>query len=106
MSTGYTPIYKIEREGVDITSAFNERCTSMRIDFASTDGGDDIATFVLNDRDWRIAYPPLSENLAIHLGYEEVGMSYMGLYEMESATFSGVPKSITFRCKAKARHPT
>lgn len=95
MPTGYTPIYRISRGGVDITNKFNDRCVMIRVDFSSGDGDDDKCFISLDDRDWAIAAPNLGETISISLGYKEVGLADMGEYTIEEVTYSLIPKTIT-----------
>ena len=98
MPTGYTPIYRITHNDFDITGQFNDRCTQMRIDYATDD--DDTALFTLDDRDWAIASPNVGDRIKIWLGYVEVGLAYMGSYEVSELHFTGIPKSIVMKCSA------
>ena len=88
MPTGYTPIYRIEKDGLDITGHFNDRLISIRVDLAGGDGTGDTAAIVLDDRDWLIATPNVGDRLKIYLGYVEVGMSYMGNFEADEVIFT------------------
>lgn len=82
------------RGGIDITDKFNDRTTDIKVDLISGGGEGDGLTIKIDDRDWRIARPELGENLSVWLGYEEVGLAYMGSYNIEDVTFLGMPRSI------------
>jgi phage protein D len=94
VTTGYTPIYRIMKDGQDITGQFNDRTTQIKIELQSGRGNDDQCTIVVDDRDWRIARPITGEDLAVWLGYTEVGLAYMGRFVIEDVTFLGPPRSI------------
>ncbi len=94
MPTGYTPIYRVEKGGVDITSRFNDRTTEIKVELAAGNGETDKCMIKLDDRDWKIARPVPGDYLEIYLGYTEVGVSYMGSFEVDDVTFLGPPRSI------------
>lgn len=87
MGTGFTPLYKIEKDGIDITDHFNDRTTMIRVDLDSGNGGGDSASITLDDRDWAIARPNVGDRLKIWLGYAEVGLSYLGNFELTVVEF-------------------
>ena len=94
MTTGYTPIYRVMKDGNDITGRFNDRTTQIKVDLQAGNGNDDQCTILVDDRDWRIARPLTGDVLSIWLGYQEVGLAYMGTFEIDDVTFLGPPRSI------------
>lgn len=94
MTTGYTPIYRVMRGGIDITSNFNDRTTQIKVDLQSGNGNDDQCAITIDDRDWRVARPIPGEDLQIWLGYQEVGLAYMGTFEIDDVIFVGPPRAI------------
>lgn len=94
MPTGFTPIYRVERGGLDITGKLSDRCVSIRVDFSAGDGQEDKAQFVFDDRDWSIARPNVGDILSISMGYVEVGLAFMGSYKIDKVSFVGMPKAI------------
>jgi phage protein D len=94
VTTGYTPIYRIHRNGEDITGQFNDRTLQIKVDLQSGNGNDDQCTILVDDRDWRIARPITGESIQIWLGYIEVGIAYMGSFEIDDVTFLGPPRQI------------
>jgi uncharacterized protein len=94
VTTGYTPIYRVMKDGNDITGRFNDRTTQIKVDLQAGNGNDDQCTIVVDDRDWRIARPLTGDVVSIWLGYAEVGLSYMGTFEIDDVTFLGPPRSI------------
>jgi phage protein D len=94
VTTGYTPIYRVSKDGVDITGRFNDRSTQIKIELQAGNGNDDQCTILVDDRDWRIARPMNGDTLAVWLGYQEVGLAYMGSFEIDDITFLGPPRSI------------
>ncbi len=95
MPTGYTPIFQIFKGGENITGRFQDRTTSIRVDSTSGNGDQNTCAITLDDRDWRIARPKVGDYLEIHLGYEEVGLAYMGTFEIDEVVFEGWPKQIS-----------
>ncbi|WP_029083397.1 phage late control D family protein [Bradyrhizobium sp. th.b2] len=94
MTTGYTPIYRVFKGGEDITGRLNDRTLQIRVDLQSGNGNDDQCTILIDDRDWRVARPLTGETLQIWLGYQEVGLAYMGSFEIDDVTFLGPPRNI------------
>jgi phage protein D len=92
--TGYTPIYKLMKGDLDITNHFNDRVTSIQVELNSGDGEGDKLQIKLDDRDWAIAKPGLGAVIELWLGYEEVGYSFMGSFEMNDLAFIGPPRAI------------
>jgi phage protein D len=92
--TGYTPIYRVMRDGIDITGRFNDRTTQIKVELTAGGGEGDICTIMIDDRDWRIVRPHPGENISIWLGYQEVGLAYMGSYEIDDVVFLGKSRSI------------
>jgi phage protein D len=82
------------RNGIDITGRFNDRTTQIKVDLTAGGGEGDICTIMLDDRDWRIVRPYPGENISLWLGYQEVGLAYMGSFEIDDVTFLGKPRSI------------
>ena len=44
MPTGYTPIYRVMRNGVDITGQFNDRTTQIKVEHIAGGGEGDTAS--------------------------------------------------------------
>lgn len=100
MTTGYTPIYRVYKGGEDITGRLNDRTLQIRVDLQSGNGNDDQCTILVDDRDWRVARPLTGESLQIWLGYTEVGLAYMGTFEIDDVTFLGPPRNIKLTGKS------
>jgi uncharacterized protein len=94
VTTGYTPIYQIFKDGADITDRFNDRTISMKITLQAGGGQGDICQISVDDRDWRVARPFNGDFLEIWLGYAEIGMAFMGLFQISDVSFVGPPRSI------------
>ena len=100
MATPYAPVYKIMKDGVDITDKFNDRTTSIQVELNSGGGeGADRFRITIDDRDFAVASPQVGQQLSIYLGYKDVETNlsryaYMGLYEINEVTFMGMPKQI------------
>jgi uncharacterized protein len=92
--TGYTPIYKVMRNGEDITGQFNDRTMQIKVELIAGGGEGDHCVILIDDRDWRIARPSPGENIQLYLGYQEIGLAYMGSFTIDEVTFLGMPRSI------------
>ncbi|TYO65546.1 hypothetical protein FXV83_16575 [Bradyrhizobium hipponense] len=100
MTTGYTPIYRIMKDGEDITGNFNDRTLQIKVDLQAGNGNDDQCTILIDDRDWRVARPYTGDIIAVWLGYVEVGMAYMGSFEVSDVSFIGPPRQIKLLAKS------
>jgi len=94
VSTGYTPIYRIYKDGVDITDRFNDRTTQIKVELIAGGGEGDRCEIVVDDRDWLIARPYGGQKIQVWLGYQEVGLAYMGTFEIDDVLFEGMPRAI------------
>jgi phage protein D len=94
VTTGYTPIYRVFKGGEDITGRLNDRTLQIKVDLQSGNGNDDQCTILIDDRDWRVARPTTGEDIQVWLGYQEVGLAYMGTFEIDDVTFLGPPRNI------------
>jgi phage protein D len=94
MPVGYTPIYKIVKDGLDLTSKFNDRATSITVQLKDGGGDADTCQISIDDRDWKIATVQPGARLEVFLGYKEVGLAQMGVFEIDSVDYNVVPKSI------------
>jgi uncharacterized protein YdeI (BOF family) len=55
MPTGYTPIYKIVKHVLDLTSIFNDVATSITVKLKNRYDEGDTCQINIDDRDWKIA---------------------------------------------------
>lgn len=97
MPTGYTPIYRVYKDGNDVTGRFNDRSISIEVELFSGGGEGDRCQISVDDRDWRVAHPYVGDKLEIYLGYQEVGLAFMGQFEIDEVVFLGPPKTIAIR---------
>src|SRR5690606_39085818 len=95
LPTGYTPIFSIRKDGEDITGRFDDRCTSIDVDLQNGGGASDVCRIVLDDRDWAIKSPDVGANIEIYLGYKEVGLAWMGLFEISEVVYEGPPRTLS-----------
>ncbi|MGN8095418.1 hypothetical protein [Methylobacterium sp. 22177] len=94
MPFGFTPIFRIEQEGIDISDRFNDRLIAIDVRHSAGGGDSDTVEITLDDRDWKIAKPTVGRKLEIYLGYKEVGLAQQNVYEIKRVEFSGPPRSI------------
>jgi uncharacterized protein len=82
------------RGGVDITSNFNDRTTQIKIESIAGNGEGDHCVISLDDRDWRIVAIEPGETIGVYLGYQEIGLAYMGTFELDEVTYQGKPRVV------------
>jgi phage protein D len=104
VAVGYTPIYRIYKGEVDITDRFNDRTTKIMVELNSRGADGDKCEITVDDRDWKIAFPSLGGDLEIWLGYEEVGLAFMGKFEIDVATLQGPPKEIVLHGESSGKN--
>lgn len=95
MPVGFTPIFAVIKGGEDITGRFNDRVTKIEVDLRNGGGAGDVCRISIDDREWRLASPEVGAKLEIHLGYAEVGLAWLGLFDIDEVTYEGPPRSIT-----------
>lgn len=104
MPVGITPIYKLMRNGVDITDNFNDRTTSIKVELNSGDGANDTFEIRIDDRDWRLAIPDQKTKIDVYLGYKEVGLAYVGQYTATDVFLEGPPRTMRITGLAAEMH--
>ena len=100
MSKGFVPTFEFHTGGENVTARFVDRAVSIIVQLASGRGDQDTCDIILDDRDWMIATPRTGDRLQVYLGYEGIGTTFMGNFEVNSINFSFVPKAISVRCTA------
>ncbi|KQO49159.1 hypothetical protein ASF24_08245 [Methylobacterium sp. Leaf86] len=94
MSIGFTPVYKIVKDGNDITNRFNDRTTEIQIDLKGGNGDSDQCRITVDDRDWMIKSVGKGAKLEVFLGYKEVGLAQMGIFEIDTDEYEINPRLI------------
>ena len=94
MATGYTPIYRVMKGGIDITGNFNDRTTQIKVELIAGGGEGDNCSITLDDRDWAIAPIDPSDAIGVYLGYDEIGLAYLGNFNINDVTYKGKPRSV------------
>jgi phage protein D len=94
MPIGFTPIFRIDLDGTDITSRFNDRLVEIAVTLGPGGPEQDICSITLDDRDWRLASPAVGRKLEIYLGYKEVGLAQQNVFEINTVEYVGPPRSI------------
>ncbi|WP_311275230.1 hypothetical protein [Methylobacterium sp. WCS2018Hpa-22] len=100
MSKGFIPTFEIYKGGENITARFQDRAVSIVVQLAAGRGDQDSCDIILDDRDWLIATPRKGDRLQVYLGYEGIGTTFMGNFEVNSIKFSFTPKAIAVKCTA------
>lgn len=95
MPSGYKPTFAIYKGGEDLTARFRDRTTSIVVELTAGGGAQDSVTLTLDDRDYKISSPQVKDRLEVHLGYEGIGLAFMGSFEINKVTYSLPPRSIT-----------
>lgn len=95
MPSGYKPTFTISKGGEDITARFQDRTTSIVVELMAGGGAQDSITITLDDRDYKIASPQVKDRLDVSLGYEGIGVAYMGSFEINKVVYSLPPRTIT-----------
>ncbi len=90
----YTPIFEIWKGSENVTANFNNRTVSIQVDLYSGGGAGDTCSIIVDDRDWLISAPQVGDGLEIYLGYAEVGLARMGVFQIDKVVFMGLPKAI------------
>jgi hypothetical protein len=93
------PIFKVLADGADITARINQRLISIK---TTDEAGfkSDTCTIELDDRDGVIALPRKGAKLDIYLGYEETGISKVGVYTVDEISLTGFPETLSISGKA------
>ncbi|EGW22176.1 contractile injection system protein, VgrG/Pvc8 family [Methylobacter tundripaludum] len=93
------PIFKVLADGADITARINQRLISIK---TTDEAGfkSDTCTIDLDDRDGLIALPRKGAKLDIYLGYEEAGISKVGVYTVDEISLTGFPETLSISGKA------
>lgn len=94
MPAGFTPVYKILKEGDDITSNFNSRTLQIKVQLKGGGGNSDTCEITIDDRDWKVAAVEVGVKLEIYLGYKEIGYAQMGVFEVTTVDYEINPRQI------------
>lgn len=93
------PLFRIVAEGKDITDLIADRLIRLTVtDKAGFES--DTACIVLDDRDNRLELPRKGAELDIHMGTDKTGLTYMGLFTVDTTCVSGPPETLTLSAKA------
>lgn len=104
MGIGHIPIFEIYKGNENITARFQDRGCEIKVDLASGGGAQDTCTITLDDRDWLISQPQVNDYLDIYLGYEGIGTTLMGSFEIDEVMFTFPPKGITIHGNAQGNN--
>ncbi len=93
------PIFKIEANDQNVTGVIHDRFISGLV--TDNEGlKSDRFEVTLDDRDNRVVIPAEGAELNVWLGYEETGLTYMGLYIYDETDLGGPVNRVTLKCKA------
>lgn len=92
------PQYRIYADDRDITARIAERLLDLSITDESGYQSDSL-TITVDDAEGRLAVPRKGARLAVHLGYQETGLVFMGEFLVDEPELSGPPDKIVIRAK-------
>ena len=94
-----TPDFKVITNTIDITAILKDRLISLRV---TDEAGikSDTVEIQLDDRDNRIQWPVIGEELTIFLGYNNTQLANVGRYIIDEISHAGPPDTLTIRGKA------
>jgi phage protein D len=94
-----TPVFRILADSQDITDRIRDRLLSLRV---TDEAGikSDTVEIKLDDRDALIAWPVRGAELEVSLGYQQTGVTRLGLYVVDEVEHSGPPNALAIRAKA------
>jgi hypothetical protein len=93
LTTGYTPIFQVVKDGVDVTSKFQDRLVQVQVQQTEASEMGRIE-FIFDDRDWALALPQIEDKVSFLLGYKETGLSDFGEFTINEVHLIGPPRSI------------
>lgn len=94
MPEGYTPIFKIMKDGTDITENFNDRALSIQVELTGGNNDSDRCLITIDDRDWAVEAVEVGSKIEVYLGYKEVGLAQMGIFEISTVEYGINPRQI------------
>ena len=94
-----TPNFQVLANSQDITNKLRDRLLSLQITDEVGFRADTL-TLQLDDVDNALAWPVSGAELEVHLGYQERGITRMGLYIVDEVEHRGPPAMMTIRAKA------
>jgi uncharacterized protein len=101
----WTPAFRLEADGRDVTDSIRDRLLSLRIDDEAETRSDRLS-LTLDDRprlDGAVADLPTPDTmLSVWLGYRESGAVDMGRYRVDEITYSGPPATLEVKATAAA----
>ena len=101
----WTPAFRLEADGRDVTDSIRDRLLSLRIDDEAETRSDRLS-LTLDDRprlDGAVADLPTPDTmLSVWLGYRETGAVDMGRYRVDEITYSGPPATLEVKATAAA----
>lgn len=91
-----TPEFKILADSKDITRKIADRLLSLSVTDESGQNSD-VVEIKLDNRDGAIAMPHSGAELEVYLGYEEIGLTRMGVFIAGDITLSGPPDTMSIK---------
>ncbi|MEW7978654.1 MAG: contractile injection system protein, VgrG/Pvc8 family [Candidatus Sedimenticola endophacoides] len=94
-----TPAFRILADSQDITDRIRDRLLSLRV---TDEAGikSDTVEIKLDDRDALVVWPEHGAELEVSLGYQQSGLTRLGLYIVDEVEHGGPPYALTIWAKA------
>jgi uncharacterized protein len=93
LTTGYTPIFQVLKDGKDITAQLQDRLVEVKAMQTETSEVGQVE-FVFDDRDWALALPQKDDQITFLMGYKETGLTSFGDFDIDEVHLFGPPRSI------------
>jgi uncharacterized protein len=81
------------------TGALNDRLLALEVTDQEGSQSDTVRILV-DDRDGLLAVPPRGSVISVAMGYRETGLSFMGLFTIDTVTMSGWPQQMEIQAKS------
>lgn len=94
-----TPAARLTIDGKPFGTDAQSRIISINLTDKSGFEADEL-TVTLSDHDGRLAFPPISAEIRLFLGYKETGLVDKGSYKITELSWSGAPDTLTLTALA------
>jgi uncharacterized protein len=81
------------------TGALNDRLLALEVTDQEGSQSDTVRILV-DDRNGMLAIPPKGSVISVAMGYRETGLSFMGLFTIDTVTLSGWPQQMEIQAKS------
>lgn len=93
------PAFSVSVGGVSITGNLVDRLLALEV--TDQEGSQsDTCRILVDDRDGRLGIPKSGSVISVAMGYRETGLSFMGLFTVDTASLSGWPRQLEITGKS------